>query len=132
MLQLNIKTHFMQVKPLKELAFNSHSIIATMTSRQFQVMLDVLTNLLFARLPKYGYSIKIFVILFVLYCIISHAILLCHLAKKLCAPVYPSFFFLFSYFIHESCNFTFSLICLCILASDIVALLAVAWIYVRL
>lgn len=43
----------MQVKPLKELIFNSHNITATMTSRQFQVMLDVLTNLLFARPPKY-------------------------------------------------------------------------------
>ncbi|XP_010513417.1 PREDICTED: protein SABRE-like [Camelina sativa] len=42
----------LKVKPLKELTFNSHNIIATMTSRQFQVMLDVLTNLLFARLPK--------------------------------------------------------------------------------
>ncbi|VFQ86788.1 unnamed protein product [Cuscuta campestris] len=42
----------LKVKPLKELAFNSHDITATMTSRQFQVMLDVLTNLLFARLPK--------------------------------------------------------------------------------
>ncbi|CAN6971528.1 unnamed protein product [Brassica rapa subsp. trilocularis] len=42
----------LKVKPLKELTFNSHDITATMTSRQFQVMLDVLTNLLFARLPK--------------------------------------------------------------------------------
>ncbi|XP_027904503.1 protein SABRE isoform X3 [Vigna unguiculata] len=42
----------LKVKPLKELTFNSHDIEATMTSRQFQVMLDVLTNLLFARLPK--------------------------------------------------------------------------------
>jgi hypothetical protein len=41
-----------QVKPLKELRFNSPNITATMTSRQFQVMLDVLSNLLFARLPK--------------------------------------------------------------------------------
>ncbi|XP_051126536.1 protein SABRE-like [Andrographis paniculata] len=41
-----------KVKPLKELAFNSHNITASMTSRQFQVMLDVLTNLLFARTPK--------------------------------------------------------------------------------
>ncbi|KNA17373.1 hypothetical protein SOVF_080580 [Spinacia oleracea] len=41
-----------KVKPLKELSFNSQSIKATMTSRQFQVMLDVLTNLLFARPPK--------------------------------------------------------------------------------
>lgn len=41
------------MKPLKELTFTSHNITATMTSRQFQVMLDVLTNLLFARLPKY-------------------------------------------------------------------------------
>lgn len=43
----------LQVKPLKELTFTSENITATMTSRQFQVMLDVLTNLLFARLPKY-------------------------------------------------------------------------------
>ncbi|RZC51991.1 hypothetical protein C5167_020418 [Papaver somniferum] len=42
----------LKVKPLKELTFNSPNITATMTSRQFQVMLDVLTNLLFARLPK--------------------------------------------------------------------------------
>ncbi|KAF3447266.1 hypothetical protein FNV43_RR12446 [Rhamnella rubrinervis] len=42
----------LKVKPLKELTFNSCNITATMTSRQFQVMLDVLTNLLFARLPK--------------------------------------------------------------------------------
>lgn len=42
----------LKVKPLKELTFNTHNITATMTSRQFQVMLDVLTNLLFARPPK--------------------------------------------------------------------------------
>lgn len=42
----------LKVKPLKELRFNSPNITATMTSRQFQVMLDVLSNLLFARLPK--------------------------------------------------------------------------------
>ncbi|XP_008794010.2 protein SABRE isoform X1 [Phoenix dactylifera] len=42
----------LKVKPLKELSFNSPNITATMTSRQFQVMLDVLSNLLFARLPK--------------------------------------------------------------------------------
>eukprot|EP00268_Persea_americana_P058378 TRINITY_DN7055_c0_g1_i3.p1 TRINITY_DN7055_c0_g1~~TRINITY_DN7055_c0_g1_i3.p1 ORF type:complete len:2661 (+),score=516.45 TRINITY_DN7055_c0_g1_i3:441-8423(+) len=42
----------LKMKPLKELTFNSPNITATMTSRQFQVMLDVLTNLLFARLPK--------------------------------------------------------------------------------
>ncbi|XP_042024224.1 protein SABRE-like isoform X2 [Salvia splendens] len=42
----------LKVKPLKELTFNSCNITAAMTSRQFQVMLDVLTNLLFARLPK--------------------------------------------------------------------------------
>ncbi|CAN0873523.1 Protein SABRE [Linum grandiflorum] len=42
----------LKVKPLKELTFNTHNITATMTSRQFQVMLGVLTNLLFARLPK--------------------------------------------------------------------------------
>ncbi|KAJ4830314.1 hypothetical protein Tsubulata_011289 [Turnera subulata] len=42
----------LKVKPLKELTFNSHNIMATMTSRQFQVMMDVLTNLLFARPPK--------------------------------------------------------------------------------
>ncbi|OAY77250.1 Protein SABRE [Ananas comosus] len=42
----------LKVKPLKELTFNSPNITATMTSRQFQVMLDVLTNLLFARPPR--------------------------------------------------------------------------------
>ncbi|ESQ46165.1 hypothetical protein EUTSA_v10000004mg [Eutrema salsugineum] len=42
----------LKVKPLKELTFNSRNITASMTSRQFQVMLDVLSNLLFARLPK--------------------------------------------------------------------------------
>ncbi|CAN6482336.1 unnamed protein product [Victoria cruziana] len=42
----------LKVKPLKELTFNSPDITATMTSRQFQVMVDVLSNLLFARLPK--------------------------------------------------------------------------------
>jgi len=42
----------LRVKPLKELRFNSPDITATMTSRQFQVMFDVLRNLLFARLPK--------------------------------------------------------------------------------
>ncbi|KAM0840220.1 hypothetical protein ACQ4PT_059829 [Festuca glaucescens] len=42
----------MQVKPLKELAFNSPDITAGMTSRQFQVMMDVLTNLLLARTPR--------------------------------------------------------------------------------
>ncbi|KAL4180176.1 hypothetical protein AMTRI_Chr13g123910 [Amborella trichopoda] len=42
----------LKMKPLKELAFNSPNITATMTSRQFQVMLDILSNLLFARLPK--------------------------------------------------------------------------------
>ncbi|KAM3395969.1 hypothetical protein P3S68_004975 [Capsicum galapagoense] len=47
-----VGTANLKVKPLKELSFNSHNITATMTSRQFQVMLDVLTNLLFARLPK--------------------------------------------------------------------------------
>ncbi|CAN1185325.1 Protein SABRE [Linum perenne] len=42
----------LKVKPLKELTFNTQNITATMTSRQFQVMLGVLTNLLFARLTK--------------------------------------------------------------------------------
>ncbi|XP_031494507.1 protein SABRE isoform X2 [Nymphaea colorata] len=42
----------LKVKPLKELTFNSPNITATMTSRQFQVMVDILSNLLFARLPK--------------------------------------------------------------------------------
>ncbi|GMI90618.1 hypersensitive to Pi starvation 4, SABRE [Hibiscus trionum] len=42
----------LKVKPLKDLSFNSQSITMSMTSRQFQVMLDVLTNLLFARAPK--------------------------------------------------------------------------------
>jgi len=49
-----IHTLILQVKPLKELTFNSHNITAKMTSRQFQVMLDVLCNLLLARVPKYG------------------------------------------------------------------------------
>ncbi|KAK9005537.1 hypothetical protein V6N11_042965 [Hibiscus sabdariffa] len=43
----------LKVKPLKDLSFNSQSITMSMTSHQFQVMLDVLTNLLFARAPKY-------------------------------------------------------------------------------
>ncbi|XVE55625.1 hypothetical protein DITRI_Ditri03aG0173700 [Diplodiscus trichospermus] len=42
----------LKVKPLKDLTFNSHNITASMTSRQFRVMMDVLTNLLFARVPK--------------------------------------------------------------------------------
>ncbi|KAL6649941.1 hypothetical protein ACP70R_014165 [Stipagrostis hirtigluma subsp. patula] len=42
----------LKVKPLKELSFNSPDINAGMTSRQFQVMMDVLTNLLFARTPR--------------------------------------------------------------------------------
>ncbi|KAK4742107.1 hypothetical protein SAY87_000108 [Trapa incisa] len=42
----------LKMKPLKELSFTSHDISATMTSRQFQVMMDVLTNLLLARTPK--------------------------------------------------------------------------------
>ncbi|XP_010440972.1 PREDICTED: protein KINKY POLLEN isoform X2 [Camelina sativa] len=42
----------LKVKPLKELTFNSRNITASMTSRQFQVMSDVLSNLLLARLPK--------------------------------------------------------------------------------
>nr|GEU34142.1 protein SABRE [Tanacetum cinerariifolium] len=45
-------TQDLKVKPLKELAFNSDNIIATMTSRQFQVILDVLNNLLLARPPQ--------------------------------------------------------------------------------
>ncbi|KAI6687936.1 hypothetical protein NL676_024764 [Syzygium grande] len=42
----------LKMKPLKELAFNSHDITATMTPRHFQVILDVLTNLLFAHFAK--------------------------------------------------------------------------------
>ncbi|KAK3151633.1 hypothetical protein QOZ80_3AG0248430 [Eleusine coracana subsp. coracana] len=42
----------LKVKPLKDLTFNSPDITAGMTSRQFQVMMDVLTNLLFARTPR--------------------------------------------------------------------------------
>ncbi|RLN43194.1 protein SABRE isoform X1 [Panicum miliaceum] len=42
----------LRVKPLKELCFNSPDITATMTSRQFQVMFDVLRNLLLANPPK--------------------------------------------------------------------------------
>ncbi|KAG7533601.1 FMP27 GFWDK domain [Arabidopsis thaliana x Arabidopsis arenosa] len=50
----------LKVKPLKELTFNSRNITASMTSRQFQVMTDVLSNLLFARLPKaHNDSLKI-------------------------------------------------------------------------
>ncbi|MED6162262.1 hypothetical protein PIB30_068709 [Stylosanthes scabra] len=45
-------TNELKVKPLKEVKFNSHNITAIMTSRQFQVMMDVLSNLLFARVPK--------------------------------------------------------------------------------
>ncbi|KAL2610894.1 hypothetical protein R1flu_022586 [Riccia fluitans] len=41
-----------KVKPLKELSFNSSGITATMTSNQFHIMMDVITNLLLARLPK--------------------------------------------------------------------------------
>ena len=51
--RLSINCFYVQVKPLKELAFNSPDITAGMTSRQFQVMMDVLTNLLFARTPRY-------------------------------------------------------------------------------
>ncbi|XP_024390151.1 protein SABRE isoform X3 [Physcomitrium patens] len=40
------------VKPLKDLSFNSPNITATMTSRQFQIMVAVISNLLLARLPK--------------------------------------------------------------------------------
>ncbi|XP_057820697.1 protein SABRE isoform X2 [Cryptomeria japonica] len=42
----------LKIKPLKELYFNSSNITATMTSRQFHVMVDILSNLLLARLPK--------------------------------------------------------------------------------
>ncbi|CAH1450829.1 unnamed protein product [Lactuca virosa] len=42
----------LKVKPLKELAFNSDNMTATMTSRQFHVILDVLNNVLLARPPK--------------------------------------------------------------------------------
>ncbi|KAG5543788.1 hypothetical protein RHGRI_016520 [Rhododendron griersonianum] len=42
----------LKMKPLKELSFNSRNLTATMTSCQYQVMLDVLTNFLFAGLPK--------------------------------------------------------------------------------
>ncbi|XP_021318208.1 protein SABRE isoform X2 [Sorghum bicolor] len=42
----------LRVKPLKELRFNSPDITATMTSRQFQVLFDVLRNLVLARTPK--------------------------------------------------------------------------------
>jgi hypothetical protein len=51
--RLSINCFYVQVKPLKELTFNSPDITAGMTSRQFQVMMDVLTNLLFARTPRY-------------------------------------------------------------------------------
>ncbi|KAL4556533.1 hypothetical protein LXL04_039189 [Taraxacum kok-saghyz] len=42
----------LKVKPLKEVAFNSDNMTATMTSRQFHVILDVLNNVLMARPPK--------------------------------------------------------------------------------
>ncbi|KAI7741690.1 hypothetical protein M8C21_007231, partial [Ambrosia artemisiifolia] len=45
-------THDLKVKPLKELAFNSDNVIASMTSRQFQVINDGFTNVLMARPPK--------------------------------------------------------------------------------
>ncbi|KAH7290740.1 hypothetical protein KP509_30G061600 [Ceratopteris richardii] len=41
-----------KVKALKRLSFNSSNITAIMTSRQFQVMVDIISNLLLARLPK--------------------------------------------------------------------------------
>lgn len=41
-----------KVKSLKELSFNSSEIKANMTSRQFQVMVDIIGDLLLARLPK--------------------------------------------------------------------------------
>ncbi|XP_074579905.1 protein SABRE-like [Curcuma longa] len=47
----------LKVKPLKELTFNSPNITSEMTSRHFRIMLDVLTNLLFARSPKFPPSI---------------------------------------------------------------------------
>ncbi|CAN6891714.1 unnamed protein product [Brassica oleracea] len=37
----------LKIKPFEEITFNSRNIKATMTSRQFQVMMDVLTILLF-------------------------------------------------------------------------------------
>ncbi|KAD4586171.1 hypothetical protein E3N88_23772 [Mikania micrantha] len=54
--QNNGGTQDLKVKPLKELAFNSDNIIATMTSRQFQVIHDAFTNLLLARPPKHQNS----------------------------------------------------------------------------
>ncbi|KAJ0229601.1 FMP27 [Hirschfeldia incana] len=42
----------LKVKPLEEITFNSPNIAATMTSRQFQVMMDVLTILLFPPSPR--------------------------------------------------------------------------------
>lgn len=58
-----------QVKPLKDLSFNSPNITATMTSRQFQIMVAVISNLLLARLPKYVhlvYSDHLFVNVYIL------------------------------------------------------------------
>eukprot|EP00250_Pteridium_aquilinum_P012865 c20993_g1_i1 orf=354-8423(+) len=46
------ETSDIKVKALKELSFNSSNITAIMTSRQFQVMVDIISNLLLARLPK--------------------------------------------------------------------------------
>ncbi|KAI3508974.1 hypothetical protein L1887_23997 [Cichorium endivia] len=42
----------LKVKPLKEVAFNSDEMTATMTSRQFHVIMDGLNNVLLARPPK--------------------------------------------------------------------------------
>eukprot|EP00850_Spirogloea_muscicola_P019602 SM000195S05249 [mRNA] locus=s195:34121:49736:+ [translate_table: standard] len=41
-----------KVMPLKDLSFNAPAITATMTSRHFAIMLDVISNLLLARMPK--------------------------------------------------------------------------------
>eukprot|EP00850_Spirogloea_muscicola_P021121 SM000237S08138 [mRNA] locus=s237:43058:57701:- [translate_table: standard] len=41
-----------KVMPLKDLSFNAPAINATMTSRHFAIMLDVISNLLLARMPK--------------------------------------------------------------------------------
>ncbi|KAJ0518235.1 putative FMP27, GFWDK domain-containing protein [Helianthus annuus] len=49
------ETQDLKVKPLKELAFNSDNIIASMTSRQFQVINDAF-NSLQARPPKHQKS----------------------------------------------------------------------------
>jgi hypothetical protein len=41
-----------KMKPLKHFQFTSPDISANMTSRQFSILMDVITSLLLARLPR--------------------------------------------------------------------------------